>query len=120
MYVTSGVQPYILPFNMLHDTTGRGPLWDPVSSLRAYTYDINTDKLRASQLSPSAATSWFYFKGRWGDKAYDLGDPRQYRFFGEYQYLTGPNGPRFKNLARRTPCEKEGKGCDIKNSIHNG
>ena len=119
MYVTAGIQAYKLPFNMLHDTTARGPLWDPIlGSLKAYTYDLTSDTLRASLLNPKEPTSWFYFRGRWGDRAYDLGDHRQYRFAGEYHYSSGPNGPKFKNLGRRTVCENEKHECEIRKSIH--
>ncbi|KAI4155560.1 MAG: hypothetical protein LQ340_000926 [Diploschistes diacapsis] len=112
-----GKRPVVLPFNLLYDTTTRGPLWDPtILSLKSYTYDVTTDILRASNLSPQASTSWFYFRGRWGDKLYDLSDKRQYRFAGEYHYSTGPTGPRFKNLGRRLVCQNE-KACAIRDSI---
>lgn len=118
MYVTEGIQSYKLPFNLLYDTTARGPLWDPaLQGLKAYTYDIPEEYIRASSIIPRAATSWFHYNGRWGDERFPLGDPRQYRFLGEYHYSTGPDGPKFKNLGRNTPCENEGHGCQIRNSI---
>lgn len=116
MYATSGVHPYILPLGILHDQTDRGPLWDPVLNSHTYTYDYLSDDLRASNITPQAPTEWFYFGGHWGDKFYPLNDPRQYHFAGQYHYVTGPLGPRFKNLGRRKVCQgKYSDPCVIKN-----
>jgi hypothetical protein len=76
-----------------------------VLNLKAYTYDYRADKLRSSNLTPRAPIGWFYFEGRWGDKFYPLSDPRQYRFLGQYHYVDGPLGPRFKNLGRKEVCQ---------------
>ncbi|KAJ5150928.1 uncharacterized protein N7482_010180, partial [Penicillium canariense] len=105
MYAHTGVHEYILPWGLLHDLTDRGPLWDPLLNVKGYTYDYDTDFLRASTFTPDAPTEWFYFKGHWGDKFYPLGDPRQYRFAGQYHYVNGPIGPRFKHLNRRKVCQ---------------
>jgi hypothetical protein len=105
MYATPGIQEYILPWGLLHDQTDRGPLWDPLLNLLAYSYDYRVDDLRPSSLTPHAPIRWFYFHGRWGDKFYRLGDSRQYRFAGQYHYVNGPLGPRFKHLARRKVCQ---------------
>ncbi|KAH7118889.1 hypothetical protein B0J11DRAFT_79609 [Dendryphion nanum] len=105
MYATSGVHPYILPGGILHDVTDRGPLWDPTLNLYSYTYDYKNDYLRASNITPKAPIEWFYFIGHWGDKFYPLSDPRQYRFLGQYHYVNGPLGPRFKNLGRQEICQ---------------
>ncbi|OAX78488.1 hypothetical protein ACJ72_07205 [Emergomyces africanus] len=104
MYPTPGTHDYILPWGLLHDKTDRGPLWDPARNYHAYTYDHKNDTLRASNLTPNAPTEWFYFAGHWGDKFYPLGDTRQYRFAGQYHYVNGPLGPRFKDLGRRRIC----------------
>ncbi|KAL2384897.1 hypothetical protein RJZ90_001639 [Blastomyces dermatitidis] len=104
MYPTPGSHAYILPLGLLRDQTDRGPLWDPARNYHAYTYDHNNDVLRAANVTPHAPTEWFYFAGHWGDKFYPLGDPRQYRFAGQYHYVNGPLGPRFKNLGRRKIC----------------
>ena len=104
MYATPGTHSYVLPWGLLHDVTDRGPLWDPVLNSHTYTYDYVNDTLRASNHTPSAPTSWFYFNGHWGDKFYPLGDSRQYRFAGQYHYVNGPIGPRFKGLGRRHVC----------------
>jgi hypothetical protein len=76
------------------------------------------DTLRASNHTPHAPTEWFYFAGHWGDKFYPLSDPRQYRFAGQYHYVNGPLGPRFKNLGRRKVCQGNfEQPCIIKNWI---
>ncbi|PGH36579.1 hypothetical protein GX50_00616 [[Emmonsia] crescens] len=104
MYPTPGTHAYILPWGLLHDQTDRGPLWDPARNYHAYTYDHDNDTLRAANITPHAPTEWFYFAGHWGDKFYPLGDGRQYRFAGQYHYVNGPLGPRFKDLGRQKIC----------------
>lgn len=116
MYATAGVHPYILPGGILHDMTDRGPLWDPTLNLYAYTYDYKRDDLKSSNLTPQAPIGWFYFQGHWGDKFYPLSDPRQYRFLGQYHYVNGPLGPRFKNLGRKEICQGNGH-CILKKRI---
>ncbi|MCJ1273458.1 Vacuolar protein sorting-associated protein 62 [Puttea exsequens] len=105
MYATPGTHPYVLPLGILHDETDRGPLWDPALNAHTYTYDHHTDKLRASNRTASSPTNWFYFAGHWGDKLYPLNDSRQYGLVGEYHYVNGPLGPRFKHLGRRKVCQ---------------
>jgi hypothetical protein len=107
MYATPGVHTYVLPFGLLHDITDRGPLWDPVLNMASYTYDYKTDVLRSSSLNPRVPTEWFYFWGHWGDKFYPLDDERQYRFAGQYHYVNGPLGPRFKRMGRAHVCQDE-------------
>jgi hypothetical protein len=126
MYATPGIHSYILPWGLLHDQTDRGPLWDPALNMHAYTYDLLNDTLRSSQLTPTSPTEWFHFNGRWGDKFYPLGDTRQYRFAGQYHYVNGPLGPKFKNLGRTQICQDKAAPCNVKNwlggssSIHRG
>jgi hypothetical protein len=115
MYATPGTHSYILPWGLLHDQTDRGPLWDPALNMHAYTYDLLNDTLRASQLTPTSPTEWFHFNGRWGDKFYPLGDTRQYRFAGQYHYVNGPLGPKFKNLGRTQICQDKAAPCNVKN-----
>lgn len=116
MYATAGQHPYILPWGILHDETDKGPLWDPALNCHTYTYDYRNDTLRASTLTPKAPTEWFFFAGHWGDKFYPLGDKRQYRFAGQYHYVNGPLGPRFKNLSRKKICgSPDSDPCVIKN-----
>ena len=104
MYATPGVHPYILPWGVLHDETDEGPLWDPALNAHSYTYNYVNDELRSSNFTPKAPTEWFYYTGHWGDKFYPLSDSRQYRFAGQYHYVNGPVGPRFKSLGRRRVC----------------
>ncbi|KAE8336211.1 hypothetical protein BDV24DRAFT_168461 [Aspergillus arachidicola] len=118
MYATPGIHDYILPWGLLHDQTDRGPLWDPLLNSHSYTYDYDNDTLLASTFSPDSPTEWFYYNGHWGDKFYPLGDHRQYRFAGQYHYVNGPLGPRFKHLDRRKVCQGPDEGtCVIKNYI---
>jgi hypothetical protein len=83
--------------------------------MHAYTYDPRKDTLRSSQLTPKSPTEWFDFNGRWGDKFYPLGDTRQYRFAGQYHYVNGPLGPKFKNLGRAKICQDQAAPCEVKN-----
>lgn len=116
MYATPGSHSYILPWGLLHDQTDKGPLWDPVLNSHMYTYDFHNDSLRSSNFTPTAPTGWFHFAGHWGDKQYPLGDSRQYLFAGNYHYVSGPLGPKFKNLGRRKICQgQESERCVIKN-----
>ncbi|KAI1136169.1 vacuolar protein sorting-associated protein [Hypoxylon sp. FL0543] len=109
MYATPGNHPYVLPFKMLKDVTDRGPLWDPSKNLRGYWYDYTATKddegLEPVKENPDEPTSWFHYKGTWGDKLYGLDDVRQWRLFGQYHYVTGPQGPKFKNLGREKVCQ---------------
>lgn len=116
MYATPGLHPYILPWGILHDQTDRGPLWDPLLNSHIYTYNYHADDLRASTMTPHSPIEWFYFGGHWGDRIYPLNDPRQYEFVGQYHYVSGPLGPRFKNLGRRKVCQgRYSDPCVIKN-----
>ncbi|KAF6228476.1 hypothetical protein HO133_008206 [Letharia lupina] len=118
MYATPGTHPYILPLGILHDETDRGPLWDPALNSLTYTYNHVTDTLHPSNRTPDAPTQWFYFSGKWGDKFYPLNDNRQYGFAGEYHYVNGPLGPRFKHLGRRKVCQgRYSDPCVIKDQL---
>lgn len=105
MYATPGTHPYVLPLGLLHDETDRGPLWDPALNSLTYRYNHTSDVLVASNLTPKAPTEWFFFNGHWGDKVYPIDDSRQYEFVGEYHYVSGPLGPRFKHLGRKKICQ---------------
>jgi len=113
MYATPGLHPYVLPLGVLHDQTDRGPLWDPALNLHSYTFNLQNGALLASNHTPQAPTNWFYYGGRWGDKAYPMSDKRQYQLAGQYHYVSGPLGARFKNLGRSAVCQGRGK-CDIR------
>jgi len=138
MYATPGKHPYVLPFGLLADVTDRGPLWDPAQNYLAYFYNTSIthdqdaksmpsslsqnhmkDILQPAASNPDAPTGWWWFKGHWGDKFYELGDERQWRFVGQYHYVNGPYGPRYKNLGRSRPCQS-GLRCVILESIEEG
>ncbi|KAK5124406.1 hypothetical protein LTR85_001623 [Meristemomyces frigidus] len=114
MYATPGLHPYILPWGLLHDQTDRGPLWDPAQNVQAYTYETENKTIRASTRNPRSPTSWLDYGGHWGDKYYPLSDPRQYRFAGQYHYVNGPTGPKFKRLGREAVCQGKGP-CRVRN-----
>jgi hypothetical protein len=119
MYALPGNHAYVLPFKLLKDVTDKGPLWDPALNNYAYHYDHMKEKdhdpdakheplsLIPAASNPHAPTSWFHYRGRWGDEVYSLADPRQWRLFGQYHYVTGPNGPRFKTLDRGKMCQRQ-------------
>ena len=88
-------------------------------SLRALQVHHSTDAFVPASCNPDAPTNWFWFKGHWGDKFYDLADERQWRFAGQYHYVNGPLGPRFKNLGRSRVCQS-GKQCRMLDSIEEG
>lgn len=127
MYAMPGEHPYVLPLNLLRDVTDRGPLWDPAKNNYAFWYDYVLDReeerhhhkhkgpdgaVEHNSLTPAAenpdlATGWFHFVGPWGDALYGLGDPRQWRLFGQYHYVTGPEGPKAKHLDRSKVCQTD-------------
>lgn len=123
MYALPGDHPYVLPFGMLKDVTDKGPLWDPALNNYAYHYDYTREQpgeaddaeadaprdapsLVPAASNPAAPTAWFHYKGAWGDELYALADGRQWRLFGQYHYVTGPKGPKFKRLGRSKLCGK--------------
>ncbi|KAG6041983.1 hypothetical protein E4U41_007502 [Claviceps citrina] len=124
MYATPGDHPYVLPFKMLKDVSDKGPLWDPALNNYAYHYDYKLERhtrmdeeavgaakkdppsLVPAATNPDAPTSWFHFDGYWGDRLYTLADMRQWRLFGQYHYVTGPSGPKFKQLSRSKMCQR--------------
>ncbi|KAI9808773.1 MAG: hypothetical protein M1825_003926 [Sarcosagium campestre] len=120
MYGTAGTHTYILPFGLLHDVTDRGPIWDPVLNSHMFKYDPATDHIRPSNFTPESPTAWFYFDGHWGDKSYPLSDPRQYQIAGQMHYVSGPLGPRWKNLGRKNICQGGGgQDCAVKSILEN-
>ena len=120
MYATPGTHSYILPLGFLHDETDAGPLWDPSLNVHAYTYaPTSTREPPTSALlpaTPAAPTGWFRFRGHWGDRIYPLTDARQYTVAGNYHYVSGPTGPRFKDLDRVTVCQGHGE-CNIRDHL---
>lgn len=119
MYALPGAHAYVLPFSLLRDLTDKGPVWDPALNNYAYFYDYtkeyheDTDALREPKSlvpaasNPHAPTSWFHYRGSWGDDVYSLADQRQWRFFGQYHYVAGPDGPKNKRLQRSKLCQTQ-------------
>jgi hypothetical protein len=66
----------------------------------------NSKSLSPAASNPDAPTSWFHFTGAWGDDLYPLADTRQWRLFMQYHYVTGPRGPKDKNLDREKMCPR--------------
>ena len=140
MYATAGTHPYILPFGLLADVTDKGPLWDPAQNYIAYHYNSSITHGADSYVhvtgevpdtpsfhemaftiqpaldNPDAPLGWWWYSGHWGDKFYTLGDWRQWRFVGQYHYVNGPYGPRWKNLGRNKVCQSHGT-CTILKSL---
>ena len=120
MYATPGRHTYVLPFGLLHDETSRGPLWDPTLNLLSYTYSLPSPASPSPSLKPDmktkpdAPTGWFFFNGHWGDKGYEMEDPRQYEFVGQKHYVSGPVGPRFKALGRKHICPRYEGDCLVR------
>lgn len=117
MYPLPGDHPYVLPFKMLKDVTDRGPLWDPAKNIYAYHFDPSLPdpedpreepaSLAPAASNPDAPTSWFHYAGSWGDELLPLADRRQWRIFGQYHYVRGPQGPKFKKLDREKVCQSD-------------
>ena len=114
IYATPGLHPYVLPWGLLHDQTDKGPLWDPNLNHHAYVYNYTSRHLKSSAQTPYAPVNWFNFRGHWGDKIYPMSDRRQYQFWGQYHYVSGPLGPRYKNLGRKKVCQRMQAQCIIK------
>ncbi|RAL66009.1 hypothetical protein DID88_005670 [Monilinia fructigena] len=138
MYATPGTHPYVLPFKLLADVTDKGPIWDPVLNYRAYFFNTSlthnvdarfatsnfpvqtmAESFQPAAQNPDAPTGWFWFNGHWGDKFYELSDWRQWRFVGQYHYVNGPLGPKFKNLGRSRVCQS-GTRCILVDSLEKG
>lgn len=94
---------------VLIDYCDAGKRWDPVLSAYFYRYHHATKKFTtlSSPASPSPPshnyTSWLYYTGRWGDFRYPDSDPRQLTVpkFNHKRFVTGPTGPRSKQLIRK-------------------
>lgn len=113
MYATPGTHRYVLPWGLLHDETDRGPLWDPALNSYSYILDLKTDTLINPNNTAVSPTDWFHYQGHWGDRIYPMNDTRQYRFAGQYHYVSGPVGPKGHGLGRANVCPG-GHECKIK------
>ncbi|KAK6543030.1 Vacuolar protein sorting-associated protein 62 [Orbilia ellipsospora] len=119
-YATAGKQEYIVPLGLLADNTDTGPLWDLTLNSRMYNYNLSNHLLLPSANNPDAPIEWFYFDGHWGDKMYPFADERQYGLLGEAHYVSGPLGPRWKNLGRKWVCQREDEECIIMTQLRYG
>lgn len=105
--------------SITHNADARSIANASFSSSNYSTFDTNSslaeekyDSFRPAACNPSAPLGWWWYDGHWGDKFYELHDWRQWRFFGQYHYVNGPFGPRFKNLGRAKVCQS-GPSCRI-------
>ncbi|KAK6359725.1 Vacuolar protein sorting-associated protein 62 [Orbilia brochopaga] len=119
-YATAGKQEYIVPLGLLADNTDTGPLWDLTLNSRMYNYNLTNKLLLPAANNPEAPIAWFYFDGHWGDKFYPFNDTRQYGLLGEAHYISGPLGPRWKNLGRKTVCQRDDEECIIMTQLRYG
>lgn len=109
-FSTANIDPHAKP----RDSTSSD---DNDGELATESQDEPTTLTPASS-NPRAPTSWFHFTGPWGDELYGLFDIRQWRIFGQYHYVTGPMGPKFKHLGREKVCQTD--RCRILHSIEEG
>ncbi|TGZ81413.1 hypothetical protein EX30DRAFT_371415 [Ascodesmis nigricans] len=116
-YATPGIHYYAIPFHLLADHTNRGHLWDIKKNNLVFHYNLTADVLTADNRNKDFPVEWFHYEGRWGDRRYPESDKRQYGgIAGQYAWVSGPQGPKSKNLGRTTICIHE-EACDVKESI---
>ncbi|CAG8951660.1 hypothetical protein HYFRA_00005460 [Hymenoscyphus fraxineus] len=113
-----------LPTGLLVDTTSKGMLWDPSLSAYFYKYTITSSNTGTSASTGifegllGAPVSIMEFNGRWGDKQFAEGDPRQPEaFFGFWKFVDGPTGPADKYLVREEVCPGNGVPCVVRNIL---
>lgn len=83
----------------IRDYTSNGTYWDPLLNPLVYTFS-NWSQTIIPQRPSNAPTSWFEFRGYWGDQAYESSDPRQGTVCGQIQWGNGPTFAIRKNLDR--------------------
>jgi hypothetical protein len=91
----------------------------PINITMSHVPNEKESTFQPASCNPKAPLSWWWYNGHWGDKFYDLGDRRQWRFAGQYHYVNGPFGPRYKNLGRSKLCQSSGP-CRIVESLKEG
>ncbi|KAH8690490.1 hypothetical protein BGW36DRAFT_439623 [Talaromyces proteolyticus] len=115
-YAIAGDHDHIIPGinfpddGLVVDYTSNGTLWDPTGNYYAYSYDNSSAKFTA--YDSSYPVNWLYFNGQWGDAQV----ANQTGLFGEYKYVGGPNGPKFKDLVRTNVCP-DGDDCDVRDYL---
>jgi hypothetical protein len=81
------------------DYTSKGAFWDPLKNALIYKFSNETQEVTA--MHPiNAPTSWFDFRGFWGDQAYQASDVRQDIVVGQLKWGNGPGFAIQKNLER--------------------
>jgi len=102
-----------IPAHIAFDHTSQGPLWDP--TLSAYYYSYSDDKF--SPANDKTPVKYLYFEGQWGDQQYLDSVEGQEEFHGFHKWNSGPQGPIFKHLDRKSVCLPRDGGCIIKESL---
>jgi hypothetical protein len=119
---------------LVNDYTDEGHIWDPIQS--AYWYKMSPVSSTTPATNGTGTThqngpstrdiaalgsftpynghspvGFLYFKGRWGDYQFADDDPRQEKLeilsLKFYKWVSGPEGPAFKNLARKNPWQAD-------------
>lgn len=93
-YAAPGKHEFELPDGLLYDKTDAGTLWDVTKNFRGYFYD-GTSFTGAGGVGAKPGregVTWLSWLGRWGDETLPSADPRQYSFFEQYHYSSGPTG----------------------------
>jgi len=85
-----------------------GRFYDPLYSSYWYSWTAPPSGAKGvgkfESYDSAQPVEWLYFEGQWGDKRYPNSDKRQKNFLNVfYKYESGPNGPAFKDLARKDP-----------------
>ncbi|KAI9091486.1 hypothetical protein DFS34DRAFT_326710 [Phlyctochytrium arcticum] len=112
-----GKHAYTIPLGLLADYTtdeksGVKP-WDLNENRLSYCLKNDVFTPASTPNSPPLPIEWLSYAGRWGDQELVSSDPRQYNIFGQKHYVTGPQGPNFKNLMRKDVCGKSNGKCDV-------
>lgn len=116
-YAISGTHDHTIPnFNLpggvLEDHTAKDIFWDPLLSANYYKYDAGANSFSA--YDGSVPTGYLNFQGKWGDQEYPTSDKRQVKIFGQAKFVSGPTGPRDKQLNRNNVCPDNGNDCILR------
>ncbi|KAF1366085.1 hypothetical protein EJ07DRAFT_161129 [Lizonia empirigonia] len=109
-----GIPNVDLPGGALEDYADKGRRWDARGSSWVYAFDAESGKFTAYGDAPVA---WLGFEGRWGDQEYPKSDRRQVDLFGQKKFVSGPTGPRDKQLNRKDVCPDNGILCILRSVL---
>lgn len=123
-YATVGSHDHTVPgipaiAGILNDYTNRGTLWDPVMEAYFYTVSFPNGTAVGDSSNPTfqtltnAPVNWLYYLGKFGDNQLPDSDPRQVNTIYP-KYVSGPTGPRDKQLNRDKICGTFLDICDVK------